>query len=805
LKILGILAVDKNVLHSFLKSYPSMKIPANLDRLFASNKDLRTSRAVIIRITGLVQGVGFRPHVYRMAMNHGIEGWVNNTVNGVHIKAVGKGKDLVCFLRDVVDHAPPVAEIKELIMHPSRRNGERGFHIIASTGSGQGITDISPDIAVCSDCLNDMQEQPHRINYPLINCTNCGPRFSIIRDIPYDRLQTSMAGFTMCSRCSAEYHDILDRRFHAQPVACNICGPEYALFTPGNHQVACSNLPEEAARLIDSGLIVALKGSGGFHLVCNDLNRETVIRLRTEKLREGKPFAVMFPSTEAVREFALLTKSEELVLNSWRRPVVLLKSKKNIPEKSIPEKNIPEEVNSGLNTIGAILPYMPFHYLMFRHLKTKAIILTSGNLSQEPIITDRWEAIKKLGNGFDFIIDYNREIVNRTDDPVVHLTGRQTQIIRRSRAYAPGPVWLAMDAEGILATGGELKNCFCIGKGNTAIMSQYIGDLKNLETFSFFCETVEKARRLFRFEPAMIATDLHPDFLTAAWSRKQELPIEYVQHHHAHIASCLAEHRLNETVVGLGFDGTGYGTDGHIWGSEIMRCNLQGFERLGHLEYLPMPGGDKAIEEPWRMALGCLYNAFGKHIPDSALSLFHGIDSKSIDMVQYALGNNINITQTSGIGRLFDAVASLLGLCHVAGFDAEGPMRLEACIDRRRRDSYPVSISKEGIISVAPVIEGILHDLRTGKPPGAISARFHNFVVEAASMAACKACQEYGIDKVVLSGGTFQNRYLLFHLSKRIKSAGMQVLVNRQVPANDGGIALGQLAVAAARKQATDN
>ncbi|MEE4176379.1 MAG: carbamoyltransferase HypF [Bacteroides sp.] len=743
-----------------------------------------------INVKGLVQGVGFRPHIYRIALNNKITGWVKNSTIGVQIKAIGNEDHLEKFIRDISLLAPPVAEISEVQVIVSSPNGEKGFHIIPSSGKKEEITEVSPDIAVCADCLKDLENQNHRIDYPLINCTNCGPRFSIIKALPYDRPQTTMAAFPMCSKCSDEYSNIHNRRFHAQPVACNACGPVYSLYSPAGEKIECKNLIREAARILDEGKILAIKGTGGFHLACDALNSETVNRLRTGKLREGKPFAIMFSSIETLSEFASLKLEEKTSITSWQRPIVLVDGKNNLQGT----------VNAGLTRIGAFLPYMPFQYLLFRHLSTKAIIFTSGNLSEEPVIIDPKVALRKLGQGFDFLIDYNRDIYNRTDDSVVQHIDGNIQIIRRSRGFVPKPITLEFDAEGIFATGAELKNCFCLGKGNLAIMSQHIGDLKNMETFNFFAESLSRFSGLFRFKPLLIATDMHPDYMTSFWSKQQGLPVEVVQHHHAHIASCLAEHHIREKVIGLSFDGTGYGTDGHIWGSEIMLCDLCSFERLGHFEYLPMPGGDKAVEEPWRMALACLFLTYGESIPDQVKNILNFIEPSKLDLVMTALKNNINISRSSGIGRLFDAAASLLGLCNKPNFEAEGPMRLEDCATEKTLDFYKTEIEKGRIIKVNGIIEGIVDDLKAGVRKEIISTRFHNSIIEATVSAIPKNLNCSMPEKIILSGGAFQNRRLLSGIREKLEAKGFQVLTNHKVPVNDGGIALGQLAVAAARR-----
>ncbi|MDR4988915.1 MAG: carbamoyltransferase HypF [Bacteroidales bacterium] len=751
---------------------------------------------VRLHINGLVQGVGFRPFIYRLAAKHKVSGWVKNTNNGVHIEVSGENKKMICFLSEIYQSAPPVADIHEIKIFEAFRKARTiitDFRIINSSDTIHTITEISPDLAVCDACLHDMENQGHRIHYPLINCTNCGPRFSIVKQLPYDRKNTTMECFQMCSLCAMEYNDIFDRRFHAQPVACNQCGPQYSLISDDGSSTKMNNIPAVAAKLIDEGSILALKGTGGFHLVCDAMNAGSITKLRTRKNRQGKPFAVMFASLENLRKYAIITNEELKHLNSWKRPVVLLRTKRSLPV----------EVNAGLSTIGAILPYMPFHHLLFRHLSAKAIVFTSGNMSDEPVVTDRLMASKSLGKVYDFLVDYNRDIHNRCDDSVMQIIDSNQQIIRRSRGFVPKPIRTSLEVDGVFATGGELKNCFCIGKDRMAIMSQHIGDLKNLETFSFYEETVDRFRNIFRFEPSLMATDMHPDYLTGEWSKQHGLKVEHVQHHHAHLASCIAEHRLdqNELVLGLCFDGTGYGTDGHLWGSEIMLCNLHQFERLSHFEYLPMPGADKAIEEPWRMALGTLYKVYGNNIPTAALQLFDSINKEQNDMVRTALEKNINISLTCGMGRLFDTVSSLLGVCSYANFEAEAPMKLEDIVSPHTRSFYETCLNQDNTILVAPIIEGVLKDLEKNKSRGLIAARFHNSIIEIAARVVSMFAEMYDLKRVVLSGGAFQNRYLLSGITKKLQTMNFEVFTNHHVPVNDGGIALGQLAVASARRK----
>lgn len=748
--------------------------------------------AVIIHIRGLVQGVGFRPYIYRLAIKHHISGGVNNTGYGVQIHAMGARKHINGFISEIPLFAPPVAEIFDMTVAEANGYKATGFHFLNSSDNTADITEVSPDIAVCPDCLNDMETPGHRMQYPLINCTNCGPRYSIIKRLPYDRHQTTMEEFSMCIGCADEYKDILNRRFHAQPIACNHCGPQYSLYSSDGDLVKTENIPLQTAQLIDNGRIIAIKGTGGFHLVCDAMNNDCIQRLRIRKQREGKPFAVMFPSVDILGMFAHVTHSEKKQLCSWKRPIVLLQSKNNLPCT----------VNAHLSMLGALLPYMPYHYLLFKYLRTKAIILTSGNLSGEPVIINRKDALGKLGNVFDFLVDYNRKIYNRTDDSVVQVIDKNIQIIRRSKGFVPKPIRMTMDVDGIFAAGGELKNCFCLGIKKMAIMSQHIGDLKNMETYSFFKESVRLAKELFHFEPATIATDMHPDYLTTQWSESQGVNIIYIQHHHAHIASCLAEHKIkeNESVIGLAYDGTGYGTDGHIWGSEIMLCNMKDFQRLGHFEYMPMPGGDKSITEPWRMALGCLYHVFGKNIPGIVFEKLQTVSQNSLETVLSALDKNINITQTCGIGRLFDAVGSLLGLCHYARFEAEGPMKLEAILCHKTKSYYDTDIDKNNTILVGPIIEKIVEDLNRKSRLDVIAARFHNTIIEITARFLGEIIDPGYTKHIVLSGGAFQNRYLLSGMKRKLKTMHIQVLTNHQVPVNDGGIALGQLAVAAAKR-----
>lgn len=732
----------------------------------------------------MVQGVGFRPFVYRLARQYGLKGWVVNGTDGVTIKVEGLSAVMQSFIEDLRYKAPVVSQIEEITVDQDFPEGLGEFLIMASQDLTDETSEISPDIAVCSDCMDDLTHQPHRFYYPFINCTNCGPRFSIVKDFPYDRARTTMVPFTMCAKCKHEYSDMLDRRFHAQPVACNDCGPYYTMHIDGIETTDFGQLLEKAAMLVKIGQVVAIKGSGGFHLMCNALDEAAVNKLRKLKKREGKPFAVMFRDIKSLKEYAEVSEAEETALTSWKRPVVILKNLKSLASG----------VTLDLNTLGAFLPYMPVHYLLFERLDIPALVLTSGNIAEEPIIIDNDEAIKVFSDITGAVITYNRDIFNRSDDSVVRIISGKERVQRRSRGYTPVPVRLAFNVDTILATGAELSNCFCLGKGTRAYLSQHIGDLKNHETFSFYEETQLRFQKLFRVRPTIIATDLHPDYLSTRYARKTGLRTIGVQHHHAHIASCMAENGINEKVIGLAFDGTGYGTDGHTWGSEFLVCDYNGFERYTHFDYMPMPGGDRVSEEPWRMGLAVLFQTFGKELANLDLPLLRSYPAKSRTIYE-AIEKGINCPLSSGAGRLFDAVAAITGVCIDSRFHAEAPMRLESVIIPNIHDFYEYQIGDT--ISFTPAIRQLCDDMAGGTEAGIVAARFHNTIAEASLHAVLKIEQKTGIHKVVLSGGTFQNKYLLESLESKLLKNNFAVYTHQKVPCNDGGLALGQLAVAA--------
>ncbi|MFH1118635.1 MAG: carbamoyltransferase HypF [Bacteroidota bacterium] len=738
----------------------------------------------LLEIRGLVQGVGFRPFIFRLAKNYNLNGWVENRNEGVTIKVNCTSDILHQFIESIKQKAPPASNIESIDYWPIEHIKYSDFQIQGSVTTSAGITDISPDIAVCGDCLEDMITQKNRIDYPFINCTNCGPRFTIIRDLPYDRDKTTMKDFEMCPDCRKEYSDITDRRFHAQPIACSICGPEYTLHFKNTILKDIREIIQKCDELIKSGKIIAIKGLGGFFLACDALSEVAVTRLRKLKNREGKPFAVMFSGIETLKEFAYVDDNEAFSLLSSRRPIVLLRVKKSLAPS----------VSVAFDTIGAMLPYMPLHYLLFRNSDIPAFVLTSGNISDEPIIKDNNIAIEKLAGIADAVLIYNRDIYNRTDDSVVTVANKSERILRRSRGYVPLPLKLNLNVDGILATGAELENCFCIGKGNQAILSQHIGDLKNIETYNFYNETIEQFRKLFQFNPSVIVSDYHPDYLSTQYAVETKLKHIKVQHHHAHIASCMAENNLDELVIGVSFDGTGYGDDHKIWGSEFMICDLKEYTRINHFDYIPMPGGDRVSIEPWRMAISYLYTTYKYDFMKFDLPFLKKINPSSIELLCTAIDNKINSPLTSSSGRLFDAVAAMINLSTNSSFHAEAPMRLENIIDRRIKKSYNYSISET--ISLTETIDGIVKDIKQQVPLSEISVKFHNTIISIIFEVIKKARGHYNLNKVVLSGGTFQNKYLLEKLENLLVQNDFELFSHRRIPTNDGGIALGQLVIA---------
>ena len=747
-------------------------------------------------VTGLVQGVGFRPFIFRIATKAGLTGWVLNTNENVKILVTGDPVNISSFLTALRNEAPPASMIEAISTVEIKSAVFDSFRILESHNVSDEITEISPDIAVCNDCLEDITKSGSRLNYAFVNCTNCGPRFTIIQDLPYDRAKTTMKTFAMCPECREEYETVTDRRFHAQPTACSNCGPTYELYA-GQSKVSESIdvILDRVSQSVENSGVVLIKGLGGMHLACDAFNETAVKKLRDLKNREGKPFAVMFRDIAQLKIHAEVNEIEEQSLVSWRRPIVLLK-KKNITQQHVLAQNL----NARLNLLGVMLPYMPFHYMLFQQLKTSAIVLTSGNFSSEPILIDNKPALEQFLPVVDLAVMHNRDIYNRTDDSVTRIIGGKERIFRRSRGYAPAAVRTAMNTEGIVAFGAELTNCFCVGKGQKAFLSQHIGDLQGLETIQFYENTIKQFISLFRVKPELLAVDMHPEYIsTKAGLNYGNFQVVKIQHHHAHIASCMAEHMLDEKVIGVALDGTGYGTDGHIWGSEFLVCDLNDFTRITHFDYIPLPGGDSAAEEPWRTAVSFLYKVYGKEFLSLGLPFLNHLDPDKVALIIQMIDKKINCPLSSGAGRLFDCVASLLDLVQEATFQAEGPMRLEAIVRTDCTESYAFECKET--IQFGLTIQEITDDIRKGTDTSIIATKFHNTIILAIFETVKSIRLKEGINKVVLSGGVFQNKYLLEGTIQVLLKNNFEVYSHATVPSNDGGIALGQLAVASKRRE----
>jgi hydrogenase maturation protein HypF len=748
-----------------------------------------------ILVRGLVQGVGFRPFIALLARELDVKGWVQNTSQGVEILAQAEKKRCNAFIKRIKTDAPSASLIDKVTFVRVDEIFLNSFTINKSVTLPTATTVVSPDIAVCPACLADMEKQKNRIRYPFINCTHCGPRFSIIHAMPYDRDNTSMKVFRMCTECRKEYEDLSDRRFHAQPVACHRCGPEYVLLEGSEAIRGMDVIMPRLNTLLTGGQIVAIKGIGGYHLSCDALNHQAVNAIRKRKSREAKPLAVMFRDMDALLRIVVCSWKEKEILASWRRPIVILRLKST--EKVAGRW---DHITSGLDTLGVFLPYMPLHYMLFRLFPGPAIVLTSGNATSEPIIVRDHEAVDQFSGTAAAILVHNREIVNRCDDSVVRLINGKERVMRRSRGYAPLPVPIKYDVDNIVAFGAEQSGCFCVGKGNHAILSQYIGDLKTEGNQAFFREALGTFFRLYNINPALVVRDLHPAYFSGKMAEEfTYLPLISIQHHHAHIASCMAEHGLDECVIGVAFDGTGYGDDGKIWGGEFLVCDMKEYRRILHLEYLPLPGGDKAIEQPWRTATAYLYRIYGRNLTKLSLPVVRACSTEHLNSICNMIDQKVNCPEVSGAGRLFDAVAAITGLCLQSSFQAEAPMRLESQVVNGINAVYSYHIDK--VISVDSMIGEIVEDLLSSVSVPIVATKFHNTIISIIFESVIAIAKAEKLSKVVLSGGVFQNRYILRQTEKMLKKSGFKVYSNERVPVNDGGIALGQMAIAAKRRE----
>ena len=775
-------------------------------------------------VNGVVQGVGFRPFVYGLAVQLGLVGFVGNDSAGVFIEVEGPPEALSAFQEKLRAEAPPLAHIETITCQTIPPTTEADFSIAHSQIEAAANTLISPDLVTCDDCLRELfNPADRRYHYPFINCTNCGPRFTITRDIPYDRPLTTMALFAMCAACQAEYDDPLNRRFHAQPNACPTCGPQvefqWSAGRPPNlipvDAVAAVDKQghsaiELAQQVLVLGGVVAVKGLGGFHLACDATNHQGVQMLRQRKGRVDKPFAVMAPDLDTVRKFAQVTDREAALLAGKERPIVLLKKLPNTPLSDL--------VAPGNPALGVMLPYTPLHYLLLNgpSAQSNILVMTSGNYSNEPIVKDNAEALAQLAPLADAFLLHNRDIHVHCDDSVIRVFETHELPIRRSRGYAPFPVKLPLTVPPVLAVGGELKSTFCLAKDSHAFMSQHIGDMENLETLQAFEASVAHFKSIFRIEPEVIACDLHPGYLSTQWAEKQQgsrgagaqgkndsspRRLIKVQHHHAHIAAIMAEHGLDgqKPVIGFSFDGTGYGSDGAIWGGEVLRATYRDFQRVAHLKVVPLPGGDAAIKRPYRLALTHLWAAGVGW--DDAIAPVAACTATERGIIQRQLERGFNTVPTSSMGRLFDAVSSLIGLRHIVTYEGQAAIELEAVAENSIEAQYKFALSGTTPIQIdpAPVIRAIVADMHAKLAPEIISAKFHNGVADVIVQLSKAIQAKEGLNDVALSGGVFQNITLLTKTARQLHAEKFNVLTHRFVPPNDGGLALGQAIIGAVK------
>ncbi|MEA2419949.1 MAG: hydrogenase maturation protein HypF [Thermoleophilaceae bacterium] len=737
------------------------------------------------RIEGTVQGVGFRPYVYRLAGELGVAGHVLNDSRGVVVEVEAPSETVERFLARLPVEAPPLATVERVVSEQLEELGELGFSIRESPAGGESRAAVTPDSATCPDCLAELFDPAdRRFRYPFVNCTNCGPRFTIVRDVPYDRPNTTMAGFELCRACAAEYRDPGDRRFHAQPNACPDCGPQVRLLG-----VCASDAVAAAAQALLDGAILAVKGIGGFHLACRADDGAAVARLRDRKHREDKPFALMAPDLPAIRELVELGRAQERLLTSAARPIVLARRR--------PGARVAAAVAPHSDELGVMLPYSPLHHLLAADTGT-TLVMTSGNVSDEPIAFGDDEAAERLAGIADRFLVHDRPIETRTDDSVLRVVDDRPLVLRRSRGYVPASLRLPVDCgRHLVACGAELKNTFAVAKDGSAWVGHHVGDLKNYETLRSFVAGIGHFQRLFDVAPEVVAHDLHPEYL----STKHALELDGVepigvQHHHAHLAACLAEHGETGPAVGAIFDGTGYGGDGTVWGGELLLGDLRGFERAGCLYPVRMPGGEAAIREPWRMACAWLAAA-GEEPPPLA------VDPIAWKQVSELVRTGVASPLTTSAGRLFDAVAALCGVRTEVNYEGQAAAELEALLDPAEERGYPIEIRDDGgaplVLDPRPAVSKVVGDLRRGAAVGTIAARFHNALAAATAEGCARVAERSGVATVVLSGGVFQNRRLLERTGALLREAGLRVLTPEALPPNDGGIAFGQLAVAAAR------
>ncbi|AXH12722.1 carbamoyltransferase HypF [Halarcobacter bivalviorum] len=733
-----------------------------------------------IRVKGIVQGVGFRPFVFNLASKYSINGWVNNDEKGVNILAFSSKENIENFIKELKENPPPLSKIDSIdIEELNSTKIYTKFEIKKSETNNNKSTIISPDMAICQDCIDDINDESNfRANYALTNCTNCGPRYSIIKTVPYDRCNTSMAEFILCETCKKEYEDPTNRRYHAQPVACEKCGPQVKLYDKNNEKILSSfKAIKEVATLINSGKIVAIKGLGGFHLVCDATNEEVVNILRQRKNRPTKPFAVMFKSIVQIKENTSLTKKEEELLTSKEKPIVLVRKK----DKS----SLSNSVAPNINRLGCFLPYTPLHHLLFRFLDNP-IVATSANLKDEPIIRFKDEVLEKLGNVIDFVLDFNRDIVNACDDSVVQVVNDEISKLRNARGYAPTSLKLEKKvSKKILALGANQKSTIALAFEDNLILSPHIGDLNSIESMEYFTRTIETFKNFYDFEPDLIVCDKHPNYESTKWAKSLNKELIFIQHHYAHILSTMAEYKLKEKVLGFAFDGTGYGDDGNIWGGEVFICNNKTYERAYHLKYFKLLGGEKAVKEPRRVALSLLFDTFTL---EEVLSLDNSIvkqfSEQEIKMFHMVWLKGLNTPLTSSMGRLFDAIASLANLVHFQSFEGETGLAIEQNYDETIVESFDFEIIEKQI-DLSLMIKQIVqeNDIKV------ICSKFLNTLVKII----LTISKNHENLPLLFSGGVFQNKSLLEQLSKALNHKQIKYYYSKEIPLNDGGISVGQI------------
>jgi hydrogenase maturation protein HypF len=739
-----------------------------------------------LQVRGVVQGVGFRPFIYSLARQEELKGKVRNTTSGVLIDVEGEPRSIETFITNIRLHPPANARIDSIDVSPATEAARyEEFRIAESENGLFRSLSIVPDLATCRDCLREMADpKDRRYRYPFINCTKCGPRFTIIEGSPYDRAQTTMHSFEMCADCRAEYLNPLDRRFHAEATCCPRCGPTLS-----------GTSVERAQELIAKGGIAAVKGIGGFHLVCDAMNDEAVRTLRNRKRRDGRPFALMAARIEIIQRFCLVSSVEAELLSSAACPIVLLERRNDC--------RISDAVAPAINTLGFMLPYSPLHHLLLEGLETP-LVMTSGNVSQEPLCFDNEDAVRRLAEIAESFVFHDRKIRIRTDDSVVRNTSEGAFVIRRARGFATNPVKVSVHfPRAVLACGAELKSTFCLAREYQAFVSHHIGDLENMETFRSFTSSIEHFQRLFDIRPEIVAYDLHPDYLSSKYALSLDsVPLKVgVQHHHAHAASCMAENQLDGDVIGFAFDGIGYGTDGKLWGGECFVANFKSAHRVAHLDYVPLPGGNQAIREPWRMGLIYLRSAFGDGFTELPLPFLDGLPPAAAKVVLQMAEMGIQSPKTSSMGRLFDAVSALIGLRGRVHYEGQAAIELEAVSDFSVQTAYEFDFSGTRVRS-EPLIRQIVEDIIAGVPVSTIAAQFHNGVAQLVESLSLRVRCERDLTRVVLSGGVFQNRFLLERTSMKLRTAGFDVYKHKQIPPNDGGICLGQAMIANARAKA---